>query len=154
MRSGELGLTERIDEVRCEFRLRFGLRNLFVLIFDDNLIIVYFDNRLTRDSELGVEESLKRGALHDELINVPGGNIERKIDDFADFRLFLSNNPEAGQSEVKLKNIPNFNDGFVTDYFVGRVDNDAELGEFADALDGEKVAFNFPVDEAFEPDSE
>ena len=95
-------IPERIDEIGDEiFFFGAGFDDFF-FVFDDDFVVGNFDNLSFGDGELGVDEALDNGALDDDLLDVKIVRIDGKIDDFAEFTMFLGFYFEADRVKIEF----------------------------------------------------
>ncbi len=130
---------EWVDEVWDKiFFFGAGANGLLFVSYND-LVIGDFDNFGARNNELWIEEAFQRRALDENLLNgevVVGHGV---IDDFAKTGAFLGLDLEAWQGEIKRDDFANRDDVVFCDQLVTRIDDDAEIGIFADTPNVENV---------------
>ena len=85
MGGGFASLAEGIDEIGDKiFFFGTGFQS-FLFVFDDDFVVGDFDDFTTRDSKLGVEETLESGTLDDDLLDEKVVGIDGEIDDGTKF---------------------------------------------------------------------
>ena len=125
---------EGIDEIRNEVLFRSAFADGFFFVSDDDLCIGDLDDFAARDGELGVDETFNHGALDDDLLNHKIIITDGETDDATEIGVFLCLDAETDEVETEIEDIFNTNDVVGTDKLLGTVDDDAEVGIFADAL--------------------
>lgn len=144
---GALWRAEWIDEIGDEILAHGALADGLFFVFDDDFVVVDFDDFAARDDELGVEERLERGALDDDLL---GGEIvwgDGEVGDFAELGAFAGLDFEAEKGEIKLEDFADFDDIVGLDDFVFGIYHHAILGIFADAARDDDAAGDDAADD-------
>ena len=139
---GETGLVsaERIDKIGDEIFFGGAFADDFFFVADDDFGVGDFDDFATMDGELRIHETFDGGALDDDLLNDEILGSGGKVDYFAEPAAFFAFDFEADGVEVEGNGVLDFDDVVGGDELVGVVDNDAEVGIFADAGDIEDVS--------------
>lgn len=126
---------ERIDKIRNKiFVSGFFLDDLF-FVFDNYFVIGYFDNFLSWNSEFGVRKTFDKWAFHDNLLNSEIFAGDGKVYNVTEFRALFSLDFEAGEFEIEVNDLADFNDVVFCDKLFDRIDDAAVARVFADGLD-------------------
>ena len=117
------GFAEWIDKVGDEIFFFGAAFEDFFFVFDDDFIIVHFDDFFTRNGELWVDEGLESGASNNDLLNHKIFAGDGIIRNFAKFGTFFGFDFEVNEFEIECKNFADSNDIFGADEIVDTVYN-------------------------------
>lgn len=73
-------------------------------MFDDDALVIDFNNLAAIDGKFGIIEALHERAFHDELENSEGGRIDGVISNFAEFFAFFGLNAVVYEVEIEVDN--------------------------------------------------
>ncbi len=109
---GEAGLflAEGINEIWNEIFFFGASFDDFFFVFDYDFVVGDFDYFLSRDSELGVNESFDSWAFDDELLDNKIFGCKSVIFDFAKFATFFRFDFETCEMEIKFEDFIDFDD--------------------------------------------
>lgn len=120
-----LGFAERIDEIGDEIFFFGASFEDFLFVFDDDFVVGDFDDFLTRNDELGVDDALDDGTFDDDLSDEEVVGINGKVNDLAEFGAFFGLDFEGEEVEIEIQNLFDLDDFGWGDELVDVVDDDA-----------------------------
>lgn len=133
-----------IDKVRREVVGGGFFNEGLFFVFDDDFVVVDFDNFVAVDGKFGVHKRFESGAFDDDLVDGEGVAIDDVADDFAEMRAALGFDFEINGVKMEGHDLVDIDDVGAVYEFVFGVDDKAEVAKFADGAGVEDVA-NFAI---------